>query len=52
MKQDTQSQCTGTTQRDRMRREVGEGVWDGEVHMYIHGRFMSMYGKNHHDNIK
>ena len=52
MKQDTQSQCTGTTQRDRMRREVGEGVWDGEVHMCIHGRFMSMYGKNHHDNIK
>ena len=25
MKQGTQSQCTGMTQRDGMRREVGEG---------------------------
>ena len=27
-----------------MGKDVGGGVQDGE-HMYIHGRFMSMYGK-------
>ena len=27
------------------------GVQDGE-HMYTHGRFMSMYGKNHHNIVK
>jgi len=32
------------TQRDDMGREVGGGVQDGK-HMYIHGGFMSMYGK-------
>ena len=32
------------TQRDGMGKDVGGGVQDGE-HMYIHGRFMSMYGK-------
>ena len=35
---------TGMTQRDGMGKDVGGGVQDGE-HMYIHGRFMSMYGK-------
>ena len=29
----------------------GEGVQDGE-HMYTHGLFMSMYGKNHHNIVK
>ena len=29
----------------------GRGVQDGE-HMYIQGRFMSMYGKNHHNIVK
>ena len=29
----------------------GRGVQDGE-HMYTHGWFMSMYGKNHHNIIK
>ena len=29
----------------------GKGIQDGE-HMYIHGWFMSMYGKNHYDIIK
>ena len=29
----------------------GMGVQDGE-HMYINGRFMSMYGKNHHNIVK
>ena len=48
-----QSRCTGTTLRDGMWRERGlggrwEGVQDGG-HMYTHGRFMSMYGKNHHN---
>ena len=28
-----------------------EGVQDGE-HMYTHGWFMSMYGKNHYDIVK
>ena len=29
----------------------GGGVQDGE-HMYTHGRFMSMYGKNHYNIVK
>ena len=29
----------------------GRGVQDGE-HMYTHGWFMSMYGKNHHNIVK
>ena len=29
----------------------GRGVQD-EVHMYTHGWFMSMYGKNHHSIVK
>ena len=28
----------------------GSGVQDGE-HMYTHGRFMSMYGKNHYNIV-
>ena len=28
----------------------GRGVQDGE-HMRTHGRFMSMYGKTHHDTV-
>jgi hypothetical protein len=32
------------THRDEIGREVAGGVQDGE-HMYIHGRFMSIYGK-------
>ena len=32
--------------------EGGEkGVHNGE-HMYTYGRFMSMYGKNHYNNVK
>jgi len=31
--------------------ERWEGVWDGG-HMYTHGWFMSMYGKNHHNIVK
>ena len=31
--------------------ESGRGVQDGE-HMYTRGRFMSMYGKNHYNNVK
>ena len=50
MKQGTQTQCTGTTQRDGMGRKVGGGVRDGE-HMYIRGWFMPMYGKNHHNIV-
>ena len=29
----------------------GKGVQDGE-HMYTHGWFMSMYGKNHYNTVK
>ena len=29
----------------------GREVQDGE-HMYAHGRFMSMYGKNHYNIVK
>ena len=29
----------------------GRGVQDGE-HMYTHGRFMSVYGKNYHNIVK
>ena len=29
----------------------GKGVEDGE-HMYTHGWFMSMYGKNHYNTVK
>ena len=36
---------TGMTQRDGMGREMGGGVHHGE-HMYTHGGFMSIYGKN------
>ena len=32
-------------------RGVGRGDWDGE-YMYIHGWFMSMYGKNHYNKKK
>ena len=30
---------------------VGSGVQDGE-HMYTHGWFTSMYGKNHYNTVK
>ena len=39
------------TLRDGMGREAGGGVQDGE-HMYTQSRFMSMYGKNHHNIVK
>ena len=42
---------TEKTLRDGMEREVGGGVQDGE-HMYTHGWFMSMYGKNHYNTVK
>ena len=51
MKQATQSQHTGTTQRGGMGREVGGRVWEGQ-HMYTCGWFMSMYGQNHHNIVK
>ena len=48
MKQGTQSQCTGTTQRGGMGREVGAEFGMGG-HMYTYGWFMSVYGKNYHN---
>ena len=41
MKQGTQSQGAGTTQRDGTGREVGGGLWMGDTYT----PFMSMYGK-------
>ena len=41
---------TGKTQRDGMGREVGGGFGMGG-HMYTHGWFMSMNGKNHHNTV-
>ena len=51
MIQGAQGWCPGMTQRDGMRRKMGGGVQDRE-HMYTHGRFMSMYGKNHYNTVK
>ena len=51
MRQSAQGWCTGMTQREGMGKEVGEGVQDGE-HMYTHGGFMSMYGKNQYNIVK
>ena len=36
MKQSTQSQCSGTTQRDRVEREVGKGSgWGGHMPIQV-----------------
>ena len=51
MRQGAQGWCTGMTLRDGTGKEGGGGVQDGE-HMYTHGWFMSMYGKNHYDIVK
>ena len=51
MRQGAQGWCTGMTLRGGMGKEVGGGVQDGE-HMYTHGWFMSIYGKNHYNTIK
>jgi len=48
MKQDTQ--CSGTTQRDRVGNEMGWGFTMGG-HIYTRGRFMSVHGKNHHNIV-
>ena len=52
MRQGAQGWYIGMTLRDGMGREVGGGreVQGGE-HMYIHGWFMWMYGKNHHNIV-
>ena len=44
------SQCSGTSQKDRVGKEVGGGVQDGG-HMFTHGWFMSMYGKNQYCKV-
>jgi len=50
MKQGTQSQCSGTTQRESGGVEVG-GVFRMGGHMYTCGQFMLMYGKKHHNIV-
>ena len=47
MKQGTPIQCTGTTQSAGIQRDF----WMGG-HIYTHGWFMSVYGKNHHNCCK
>ena len=46
--------CSGLVHWDDPEAWDGEGggrrVQDGE-HMRTHGRFMSMYGKTHHDTV-
>ena len=51
MKQDIQSQCPGTTQRDGVGRAGGEGLRIGDMCAPL-GGFMSMYGKSHHNIVK
>ena len=51
MKQGTQSWCTGTTERDGIKREGG-WVFGIGGHMYTHGRVVSVYSKNHHNIVK
>ena len=51
MKQGTQSQYSGTTQRDEVKGEVGGGFgMRGDT--CTHGYFMSIYGKNHRTHYK
>ena len=49
MRQGAQGRSTAMTLRDG--EGDGRGVQDGE-HRYTHGRFMSMYGKNHYHIVK
>jgi len=48
MKEGTQSQCSGITQREG----VGGGFQDEGAHTYTCDWFMLMYGKNHHNIVK
>ena len=50
MKQGTQR--AGTAQKDGMGREGRWGQVQDGGHKYIHGWFMSMYGKNHYNIVK
>ena len=50
MRQGAEGWCTGMT-HEWYGEGGGRGVQDGE-HMYTHGWFMSMYGKNHYNIIK
>ena len=47
----TQSWCFGTTQSNGLDGEMGGGS-KMVGHMYTHGWFMLMYGKNHHNIVK
>ena len=48
-----ETECSGLVHWDDPEGWDGEGRWreDGE-HMYTHGWFMAMYGKNHENIIK
>ena len=51
MRQGALGWCTGMTLRDGMGREREVGFRMGE-HMYTHGWFMSMCGKNHYSIVE
>jgi len=46
MKQGTQSQCSGPTQRDRVGREEGAGFRIGETHVYLWMIHTDVWQKN------
>jgi len=50
MRQGAQGWCTGMTW-EWDGEGSGRGIQDGE-YMYTHGRFMSMYGKNHYNIVE
>jgi len=52
MKQGTQSLVHWENPEGWDGKGGGSGVQDEGGHMYICGRFMSMYGKNHHNIVK
>ena len=52
MKQGTQSRCSGTTQRDSLRREVEGGSGSGGSRVSVADWFMLTYVKNQHNIVK
>ena len=53
MKPGTQSWCSGTTQRDRVGREVGRGFrMGGQSHVYPWPIHFDVWPKNTHNIIK
>ena len=51
MKQGTQSQYSGTAQRDRVGREVGRGLQEGGTNVYLYTIHVDLWKKNHRSVI-